>query len=191
MTERLTILALEQEGDAWGWLPCHETWGNVALKSSRNIFSPIAKGAPTVEISLRPQPLTRRNVLFWNEKFLLVTAIDRTGERHSLKVTAAVLNPVNCMLTRNRYKRNELNRLVPDGVTVFRFPCWLTEKYAGYEQKDPQALVNMTFVLLTPKEIELNSGELVTIGEKTYVVAVPHLLDEDKNEYEIYRTEEA
>jgi hypothetical protein len=46
--------------------------------------------------------------------------------------------------------------------------------------------VNETrYVLVTPKIISLNTGELVTIGDATYAVEIPHTLDEYKNEYEI------
>lgn len=186
---KLTILELVRENDTYGWLPYHETWGKIEPKSSRNIFSSVAMGARTVEITLRPQPLTLRNALLWGDIHLFISSITNT-DRHSLKLTAAIMEPKECELKRGKQKLNELNRLVPDGVSVLRFPAYLTEKYIGHTQSEPQVIVDTTYVLITPKDILISSDELVTVEGKSYTVLVPHLLDNDKNEYEIYRTEE-
>ena len=69
------------------------------------------------------------------------------------------------------------------------FPGVLTEKYARYEREETHAENETSYVLVTPKVIQLRSGDLVTVQEGpakgVYHVAVCHVLDAWKNEYEI------
>ena len=47
------------------------------------------------------------------------------------------------------------------------------------------SLVKMRYRLITPKVIELVSGQGVKVDGLTYTVEVPHTLSPYKNEYEI------
>lgn len=193
---KLTILELDSETDlmgnvAFGWLPFHETWGEVELKTARNIFSAVAMGARTVEIKLRRQPLTLDNVILRSDRYMYITEINDTEDRHFVTVTTAQLDPVICSAKQETFGRNALNRLVSSGARILTFPAWLTEKYVGRTQADPQVVLDTLYVLITPKAIELNAGDLVTVDGKVYTVWTSHTLDEHKNEYEISRKDEA
>lgn len=193
---KLTILELDSETDltrnvTFGWLPFHETWGEVELKTARNIFSSVAMGARTVEIKLRKQPLTLDNVILRSDRYLYITEINDTEDRHFMTVTTAQLDPVICTAKKETFTKNALNRIVSSGVKTLTFPAWLTEKYVGRTQADPQVVLDTMYVLITPKAIELDAGELVMVGGKTYAVWAAHTLDEHKNEYEIARKDEA
>ena len=72
----------------------------------------------------------------------------------------------------------------------YKFPGVLTEKYLGHTQERPQTSTTVTYVLVTPKAIELAPGSLVDAGGKNYEVQVCHTLDAWKNEYEIQRKED-
>ena len=48
----------------------------------------------------------------------------------------------------------------------------------------------VTLVLVTPKQVQVDAGKLIEVQGKPYKVAVCHMLDEYKNEYEIIRTED-
>ena len=71
-----------------------------------------------------------------------------------------------------------------------RFPGILTEKYVGHEQLDPHAEVTGDLVLVTPKVVSLKPDSWVLIGDRHFLVRIPHELDRYKNEYEIRRTED-
>ena len=89
--------------------------------------------------------------------------------------------PVPFLLISRRPKAAETLRLTFRGV--------LTEKYARYEREETHAENETSYVLVTPKVIPLRSGDLVTVQEGpakgVYHVAVCHVLDAWKNEYEI------
>lgn len=193
---KMTVLSLESESDAngnitYGWLPYHDTWGTYELKQMRNIFSAVALGARTVELTLRKQPISLDNSIFRGERQLYITQIDDTADPHFTTVTAALLDPVSCTAEIESFEKNELNRIVSSGFRTIIFPAWLTEKYLGRTQAEPQVVLDMMYVLITPKAIKLAAGELVTVEGKTYTVYVAHTLDGHKNEYEISRKDEA
>lgn len=193
---KMTVMELTSETDAvgnvnYGWLPSHDTWGTYELKQARNIFSSVAMGARTVEITLRRQPISLDNSIFRGERQLYITQIDDTADPHFTTVTAALIDPVSCVAEIESFRKNNLNRLESDGVKTVSFPAWLTEKYLGRTQADPQVVLDTMYVLITPKAIELSPGGLVTVDGKTYTVYVTHTLDGHKNEYEIARKDEA
>ena len=193
---KMTVLSLESETDAdgninYGWLPFHDTWGTFELKQARNIFSAVALGARTVEITLRRQPVSLDNSIFRGERQLYITQIDDTANPHFTTVEAALIDPVSCVAEVESFKKNGLNRLVSDGIKKITFPAWLTEKYLGRTQAEPQVVLDTMFVLITPKAIELAAGDIVTVEGKTYTVFIAHMLDDHKNEYEISRKDEA
>ena len=66
----------------------------------------------------------------------------------------------------------------------------LTEKYVRYEQPDPYAVNRLTYVLVTPKAVVLQRGGLVTVNGVNYEVQTAHTLDQWKNEYEVFRTDD-
>jgi hypothetical protein len=84
-----------------------------------------------------------------------------------------------------------LNRPVYSNPYTVTFPGCLIEKYMGHTQGDPMASIEKRYVLVTPKAIELLTGELVTISNNTYTILIPHVLDEYKNEYEIIERKDA
>ncbi|PKM71514.1 MAG: hypothetical protein CVU91_13405 [Firmicutes bacterium HGW-Firmicutes-16] len=193
---KMTVLSLESESDSsgnitYGWLPYHETWGTYELKQARNIFSAVALGARTVEITLRRQPISLDNSIFRGERQLFITQIDDTATPHFTTLTTALIDPVNCSVEQETFKKNDLNRLISDGIKKTTFPAWMTEKYLGRTQAEPQVVLDTMYVLITPKVVELEAGDLVTVEEKTYKVYIAHTLDDHKNEYEIARKDEA
>ncbi len=192
---KMTVLSLESESDAagnivYGWLPFHDTWGTYELKQARNIFSAVALGTRTVEITLRRQPVTLDNSIFRGERQLFITQIDDTANPHFTTLTTALIDPVSCSAEIATYTKNELNRLVVTSIKRISFPAWMTEKYVGRTQAEPQVVLNTMYVLITPKAVELSAGDIVTVEDKPYTVYIAHTLDSHKNEYEIARRDE-
>ena len=76
---------------------------------------------------------------------------------------------------------------VHKGKPGMTFPAILTEKYVAHERLDPYAVNILTYVLVTPPEIELQRGGLVQVDGTNYEVQLAHVLDPSKIEYEIVR----
>jgi len=187
---KLTVLALEKEGNNYGWLPAHETWGAVTELPQKNIFSTVAIGAKTIQITLRKQDVTLDTAVLWGEKQLFITAVNETGDRHHVVLTAALIDPVTVTLTRDTYGTNDLMRQTVTGTETVTFPAYITEKYMGYTKSDPQLILDTQYVLICPKAVTLEPGKTVAVNGKKFTVLVAHELDEHKNEYEAERIDE-
>ncbi|MCL2045735.1 MAG: hypothetical protein FWG88_05060 [Oscillospiraceae bacterium] len=100
-------------------------------------------------------------------------------------LTAAFVEHQNCECRRTETGMGVLNR--PDVVELdpLVFPGILAEKYLRQSQGEPMSYSEYRYMLVTPKAIELEIGELVEVGGKLCQVAVAHLLDPYKNEYEV------
>lgn len=171
MDERVSVLALAQEGLAYRWEAARLTWAKAELSSKTNVYSVHGIGAAGVTFSMRRQPLALGNALLWRGQHCFITRIAPAGRLH-MTVEAALVVTSQC-----EYKYS--------GIT---FPAIMTEKYLGHQQLEPQAINTLTHVLVTPKVIDLTPGKVVEVDGRKWPIQVAHLLDPWKNEYEIERT---
>ena len=186
------VLTLTRSGNTWRWAATHPTWAAVELTAAKNLFSQVALGARTAVLTMRKQALGLQNAIRCGERTLCVTQIDEGPDRHHLTVTTAMLEPVEVTLRRETRGRDALNRPSVTETADYSFPAWLTEKYVGRSTQDPAVAVETTYVLIVPKGVtELRAGETVQIGHKAFAVLLAHVLDPDRDEYEIYRSEDA
>lgn len=177
LSERLEVLELQETSTGvWAWATVRRAWAQVEQTTKTNLFSKVGVGARDAAVVLRRQPLTLRQALRWKGRHLFLTAITDRDRGH-LDVAAALVNPVDCQAER-------------EGDSGIRFPGILTEKYLKWEQPEPYSVNQLTYVLVTPKVIDLRRGGLVWVAGAHYEVQVAHTLDEYKNEYEIFRTED-
>ena len=99
------------------------------------------------------------------------------------------MEPVPCLAVRTEDTVGADGR--PQRAEALRvsFPGVLTERYVRYEREEDHAEHEASYVLVAPKPIQLRAGDLVTVQEGpakgVYHVAVCHVLDAWKNEYEI------
>ena len=160
---------------AWEWVSIRRTWAMLTLQTKKNLFSTVGIGARGAEIILRRQPLTLHNALLWGEQHLFLTAILPEGRLH-LRVQAALVTADTITLQKD------------ENTVEMTFPGVLTEKYARHEQEWPMSVNQLGLVLVVPKVITLESGQLVKARGALWEVLVPHELDPYKNEYEMGRT---
>lgn len=159
-------------------------------QSKTNLFSKVGVGAKTMQFTLRKTAgITRSHAFRVDGRFYFLTDIQ--PDKIRLTIRSAAVEPVTC----RQYSSGET--VDENKCSVFgqpklelEFPAILTEKYLGFTQQEPMAQTQTTFVLVTPKPIDLDVSDIVEIGEKRYTVQVCHTLDETKNEYEITRTED-
>ena len=174
LRERVEVLELAAVEGGWVWRSVRMSWAQVELTGRTNLFSKVGIGARDASLVLRKQPITLCNALRWRNQHLFLTAI--TENTHGwLEVSAAQVELVPC--------RGNVHQ----GTGVPLFPGILTEKYLRYEQEKPMATNTLTYVLVTPKAVELTRGGLVEVAGEPHVVQVAHTLDPAKNEYELWR----
>ena len=177
LRERVQVLSLETDDRSARWLCCRTVWANVQPLKTQTVFSKSGISAPGVQIGVRRQALHRKNALRWRGRHIFISDIQPYGQGHML-VTGALVTLAACVKDVN----------LPGGG--MEFPAVLTEKYLKHDQLEPYAVNTLTYVLVTPKTVELTRGALVRVDRVNYEVQLGHMLDESKNEDEIGRTEE-
>lgn len=186
LVDKLTVQFIQNEDNTYSWKKSVDIWGKAEFLKGINLFSKVGIGVKSIKFSMRRKDdLTLHNSLKWQGRHCFITDIIPIGRLYH-EVTAALIEPVACIIEREgEPTKDELNRPIYGEPIQITFPGCLTEKYLGHSQGEPMAQVETVLVLVTPKPIIMNSGELITIGTKRYTVLVTHTLDEFKNEYEI------
>ena len=182
----ISILKFTMTAAQYDWTQQKETWAKAEQKTAKNLFSQIGIGADTAIFTIRKQEITLNNAIRWRGEHYFLTNIAQDGGMYYV-VTAARVYLKTCAVTHVTTTKNELKNPVAVKSETITFPAVLTEKYLGFEQKEPQAVTETTYVLVTPKVIELSISDLVDVAGKKYCVQVAHTLNEYKNEYEVYR----
>ena len=156
------------------WVPLRRAWAAAEESAQRTIFSSVGLAARTILFTLRRQSLSPGDIIELGGQWHYVTELN-PKERIFLQATTAVVTPVEC--------RADVHKTAPG----MAFQGILTEKYLRYEQEKPMATNTLTYVLVTPKTVELTRGGLVEVAGEPHVVQVAHTLDPAKNEYELWR----
>lgn len=193
LRERVEVLTLAQTETGYAWQAEGSLWAKAEKTSAKNLFSSIGLGAPTVRFVLRARPLTLHQALRLRGQHCFLTDIAPLPEnRLYLAVTAAVIEPIRCTVTR-RTKTVDPETLRPtlQPAQTLEFPACCTEKYVKLTEGMPNDAVSRALVLVTPKAIGLRVGEVVRMGGEAYRVQTVHDLDPYKNEYEVLREEDA
>lgn len=178
LNQAIQVLELKKSGDIYAWEKTRRTWAAAEQDDRNNLFSSVGVGARGVTFTIRKSwTLTLHNAFLWRGRFCFLTSIV-DGDPGFQVVKAALCEPVDCIQDADREAKG------------CRFPGILTEKYVAHEQLDPHAEVTGDLVLVTPKAVTLAPGSWVTVGDRYFLVRVPHELDPFKNEYEIRRKED-
>lgn len=191
LKHRINILALSRVDRVYTWEVIDTVWAKYEDLNKTNLFSKVGIGVKSAKFTIRKRNLTLFEAIRWQGKHYFITDIVEI-DRMYLEVTAAQIEPRVCIAKRITSVKDQYNRPIPSEPEIIAtFPACLVEKYLGYQQQKPQAMNEITYVLVTPKIIQLEVGDLVEIGEDTYNVQIVHELDEYKNEYEITINKEA
>ena len=188
LNERVFVLKFQGDGADYAWGLGSERWARAEETGKNNPFSRAGLSAPSASFCLRRCEVTLHSAIRWKGRHYFLTAI-RDIDRMYADITAARVELTPCKVWRGETRTNpdtkRTERLPPE--VKYTFPGVLTEKYLGYRQLEPMAQLEETFVLVTPKAIQLEVADLVEAGGEKYAVQVCHILDEYKNEYEITR----
>lgn len=189
LSERLEVLELrEAEPGVWAWETVRKTWAQVVPSEKTNLFSRVGIGARDVQLILRHQAITLHNAFGWRGQHLFLSTIVPQGRGH-LEVSAALVEPVQCVAQPWHNEKGAGNRAERVNDHSVTFPGVLTEKYIRHQPEESYAKTSSVYVLVTPKLVNLREGVLVTVqagpAAGVYHVQAHHVLDEFKNEYEI------
>lgn len=189
LSERLELLELQETGPGvWEWVSTLLLWGQVEVDGGKNLFSSVGIGARNAKLVVRTRPLTLHQALRWRGQHLFLTSITKLDRTH-LSVQAALVEPVSCLATRTEDTVGEAGRPVTGETMRVMFPGIITEQYVRYERQETHGENDAGYVLVTPKEIALQAGDLVKVQEgpvkSVYHVTACHVLDGHKSEYEI------
>lgn len=169
-------LTYDKTEDGWSWQRVWGAWVKAVQSDRASYFSTVGIGARSVAFNMRKASRINLGLSFlWRGQFCFLTSITDVEQPGMVEVKAALCETVEC---RKDWDKSH------EGT---RFPGVLTEKYVGHEQLDPHAMSVTTYVLVTPKAIELAAGSLVQVVATPYKVLTVHTLDQWKNEYEIVR----
>lgn len=192
LDDKVEVLALRKSGSEYRWEREYQAWASVVEDRRRNVFSAIGTAAMGVTVTMRHDGrFDLFRAMRWAGKFLFPTAIEVGEARDRVAVKAAVCDFVSpCTATGYTTVLGKGNRPQKVEKTPLTFPGIITGKWSGYEKTDTHAAEDDMIVLVTPKEIVLEVGDLVTIEEQiiqaVYNVQKRHLLaGVNKNEYEL------
>ena len=192
LDDKVEVLTLQKTGDEYRWERERLVWASVSTDSRSNVFSSVGTAAIGVTVTMRNDGrFDLSKAMRWAGKFLFPTAIEVGEARDRVAVKAAVCDFVSpCTATGYTTVLGEGNRPQKVEKTPLTFPGIVTGKWSGYERNDTHAAEDNVLVLVTPKEIMLEVGDLVTIQEAilqaVYNVQKRHLLSGvNKNEYEL------
>ena len=189
LDQPLEVLELQETSTGvWEWVAVRRAWAQVEQTNKTNLFSKVGVGARDAAIVLRTQPLTLHNALRWRGQHLFLADITKRDRNH-LYAGAALVSVVRCVGQGYTTTVGAGNRPVKAEKPSITFPGVLTEKYTRYETEDSYAKSRRLLVLVTPKTIVLQEGDLVTVQDgpaaAVYNIRACHILDEYKNEYEM------
>ena len=192
LDDKVEVLALRKSGSEYRWERERAAWAHVSIDNRSNVFSTVGTAARGVTVTMRHDGrFDLFRAMRWAGKFLFPTAIEVGEARDRVAVKAAVCDFVSsCTATGYTTVLGEGNRPQKVEKTPATFPGIVTGKWSGYERTDTHAAEDDMIVLVTPKEIVLEVGDLVTIEEQiiqaVYNVQKRHLLaGVNKNEYEL------
>lgn len=191
LDERASLLRLAKTEEGYTWEKAFSLPVQAQRSGRANLFSRVGLGEKSATFTLRRRPLTLHDALLWRGQHCFLTDI-RELDRKYLEVEAALVRVQECALLEREKTVDAYNSpQYGEPKRLFSFPGIPTEKYLRYEAGLPMAQNESLFVLVTPKAVELQTGDLVEMDRKRYAVRVCHLLDAYKNEYEIARREDA
>ena len=176
MSRKIQILDYTLTAQGYKWQAGRSVWASTARASRRALFSTFGMSTTdTMDIVCHELLPLMQCVQIGDRKAFITEAVIESHQR--FRMTAAFADVYACSYITNA------------GETV-AFEGLLTEKYTRYAEVNPYAVTDITCVLVTPKEVEIDHGKVIRIGDHDYHMTVRHLLDPYRNEYEVMRHDE-
>lgn len=185
MRERVEILTFDGE-----WKTARKVWAHLTPEA-KVTYSSNSKSLPGVRGAIRCKSgLSPANLMRWRNEYYAPGDVLDELEYTDFRAAKVILTA--CVARKPKKQiGNVYNRPTPEEPETIAFPGILAEKYVRWTQDKPNVDLENTVVLVTPKSIVLDAGDLIDAGGAVYSVQLCYLTDLHKNEYEIVRKEDA
>lgn len=177
LDKRLRVLSYDGE-----WTDAFGAWASMEEKD-RIIYSALATSKQGAKFVMRTNKITPANLILFGAQYYAIGSVQHT--EGYVTVTAAEVEPIKCTASAPSITYDELNFPTYGTSVKTEFYGILAEKYVNWKQEQPNASLELGVILVTPKQVELASGDVVTANGKEYAVTACHLMDKFRNEYEI------
>lgn len=187
LKDNIMQLSLKKQDNNYIWGVDGNVWAKADYTGNKNIFSNLGYGEKQVKFLIRKRDLTLHNAFLWNNRHCFITDIIEV-DRRFYEVNTALIEPKQCSVSRSTDTPvlDNYNRPIKASENyIITFPACLSEKYVRQTEEHPMSKVESVNILTTPKLIELQNGELISIQGLDYEIIVSHTFDDYKNEYEI------
>ncbi|MCI1958597.1 MAG: hypothetical protein LKJ25_03115 [Clostridia bacterium] len=165
-------------------------WCDVTIDGKSNLFSRVGVGARNAVIIVRSgNDIKMTDAISWHGKHLFITSI--VSDIFYTTINAAIVTLTACEVIKKTTSYDAQMRPVITDDSAIHFPAVMTEKYEGFKRNEPYSTNTNGYIIVTPKNISLVTGDIVNIDSKSYTVINRYVLDEHKNEYEIELREDA
>lgn len=187
LDKRLEVLSFS----SYAWNRTRYAWASMKWKD-RVIYSNYAVGTHGTEFTIRKtDDITPANLIRFGGQYYMLASIHTDETRRYLIASAAEVSLSNCTREEPNISYNGLNRPVYGDPTLVSFPGILSQKYINIRQEQPNTQVESGLILTTPKEIVLETGEVLTIGVDNFSVKQCYLLDHWHNDFEVVKVVDA
>ncbi len=165
-----------------------KVWAEIELLDKQNIFSKngVAIAGATLKVH-RIGDLTLHDALLWKGKHCAITEANQKTPAQA-EITVALIEPVECICKKRTFetgKTDGYNRPIMQKGECIKFPAYLIEKYVGFQKTEVAAQTEVRLIMVTPKQILLETGEAVQVDGKSFYIEVTHAMGTYKNEYEV------
>jgi len=188
--QQVEILELvELEPDNYSWQAVKKLWAKTEHQTARTIFTINTVMQRSTKFTIWALPeLTLHHAIFVSDGNTHYYLADINKDTPGIYVlTALTVVPITCIAERTKTVTGDYNRPEVVKLPPVVFPGVLAEKYIRQTQEEPMSYTEARHILVTPKVITLDIGELVHIVGKPHEIVVFHGLDPYRNEYEILR----
>ena len=163
-------------GEGWKWSEYRKAWARVTPTGAFTLYADSGVSGQEAEFILRRQGFTLRNAIRWRGLFYLPISLTPVGRGH-LAVKAVQVRPRRCKGEERGTGRE------------IRFDAVCGEKLQEHQLQGPMARNTVRLALVTPAEVALQPGSLVTVGDDPapWWVKICHEPERERRETEIER----
>lgn len=175
-----------------GTLGTWQTIGTLyAAKEDKNRLTVYAQHATAKRMSStfyvrNEMEITMQHRIIWDDAPYMISGINAKGTE-MLEIVGVEAYYVDCVVERQVEVYDALNRPQSVKSLVYRIPAILAEKYVEYIKDEQKGENEISYILITPKIINIIAGDIVKIDTDNYVAVLGHKLEPYHNEYEIRR----
>lgn len=189
LKEVIEILDYVFEDGKYKFKKINTVRANAEMEFKKHNYSKFGVGSDeSTKFTLRHiKDLSVTNAIKFKDKHYLISSVEDLENKHRYDVIVAIKNKPR-IFTLKRYvieKDITFNRPTKVLKTIYNFEGYITEKYTGYAEEKVNTISTKKYILIVPKIIDLEIGDILVMDNKSYNIQDLYKLNEELNEYEI------